>query len=158
MHGKRRQNEWHEIEYQGAKAKAPPCSDRTLQTPLPQQSSSSAREEEARWVLVEEKRKRGIAFDKLAKEMLRHLDNCNEVKVGITELHERLEVLVQICISIQQVAQQARSENGQKIQKKNHVSPAGPHGIMMRKWGPCMKCMVRWRQNMRSSGPSRGRS
>ena len=38
-----------------------------------------------------------------------------KVKVGITELQERLEVPVQIGISIQQVAQLARSENGQKI-------------------------------------------
>ena len=37
------QNEWHDIEFQGALAKAPPCPDRTLKTPLLQQSSSSAR-------------------------------------------------------------------------------------------------------------------
>ena len=47
--------------------------------------------------------------------MLRYLDNSDGVKVGITELQERLEVPVQIGISIQQVAQQARSENGQKM-------------------------------------------
>ena len=47
------------------------CPDRTLQTPLPQQSSSSAREEEGRWVLMEDRRRRGIAFEKLASEMLR---------------------------------------------------------------------------------------
>ena len=47
--------------------------------------------------------------------MLRYLDNSEKVKVGIAELQERLEVPVQIGISIQQVAQQARSENGQKI-------------------------------------------
>ena len=49
----RGQNEWHDIEFQGATAKAPPCPDRTLQAPLPQQSSSSAREEEGRLVLME---------------------------------------------------------------------------------------------------------
>ena len=38
------QNEWYDLQYQGARAKAPPCPDSTLQTPLPQQSSSSARE------------------------------------------------------------------------------------------------------------------
>ena len=38
-----------------------------------------------------------------------------KVKVCITELQERLELPVQIGISIQQVAQQARSENGQKV-------------------------------------------
>ena len=47
------QNEWHDIEHQGAVAKAPPCPERTLKTPLPQQSSSSARgEEEGHWVLM----------------------------------------------------------------------------------------------------------
>ena len=56
-----------------------------LQTPLPQQSSPSAREEEEHWELREERRRRRIAFENLAKEMLRYLDNCNEVKVGITE-------------------------------------------------------------------------
>ena len=71
---------------------APPCPERTLKTPLSQQSSSSAREE-GRWVLMEHRRRRGIAFEKLAKEMLRYLDNCEEVKVGIAELQERLEVL-----------------------------------------------------------------
>ena len=47
MHGKRVGNT-SGIEYQGAMAKALPCSDRTMKTPLPQQSSSSAREEEGR--------------------------------------------------------------------------------------------------------------
>ena len=47
--------------------------------------------------------------------MLRYLDNCNEVMVGITELQERVEVPAQIGISIQQVAQQAMNEDGQQI-------------------------------------------
>ena len=70
--------------YQGAKAKAPPCPNSTLQT------SSSAREEEYHWEVMEERRRRRIAFEYLAKGMLRYLDNCNEVKVGITELQERV--------------------------------------------------------------------
>ena len=86
------QNKWHDVEYQGDMAKAPPCPDRTLQTPLPQQSSSLAREEEYHWELREERRRRRIAFENLAKGTLRYLDYCNEVKVGITELQERLEV------------------------------------------------------------------
>ena len=36
-------NEWYDLESRGAKAKSPPCPYSTLQTPLPQQSSSSAR-------------------------------------------------------------------------------------------------------------------
>ena len=109
------QNEWHDVEYQGAMAKAPPCPDRTLQTPLPQPSSSSARGEEGRWVLMEDRRGRGTAFEKLAKGMFRYLGIVKKVKVGITELQERLDVPVQIGSSIQQVAQQARSENGQEV-------------------------------------------
>ena len=107
--GAQQQNEWHDIEHQGARAKAPPCSERTRQTPLPQQSSSSAGEEEGHWVLMEDRRRRRVAFENLAKELPRYLDNSDGVKVGITELQERLEVPVQIGISIQQVAQQARS-------------------------------------------------
>ena len=109
------QNEWYDHEYQGARAKAPPCPDSTLQTPLPQQSSSSAREEEDHWVLMEARRRRRIAFENLAKGILRYLDNCNDVKVGIAELQERVEAPVHIGISIQKVTQLARSENGQKI-------------------------------------------
>ena len=102
---------------------------------MTQQSSSSAREEEEdHGVLMEVRRRRRVAFGNLAKEMLSYLDSSDDVKVGITELQERLEVLVQIGISIQQVAQQARSENGQKIcevfgKKQNYVLPAGPRRI-----------------------------
>ena len=94
--------------------KDPPCPNSTQQTPLLQQSSS-AREEEDHWELREERRRRRIAFESLAKGMLRYLDNCNEVKVGITALQERVEAPAQIGISIQQVAQQAMNEDGQKI-------------------------------------------
>ena len=63
--------------------------------------------------------------------MLRCFDNCNEVKVGITELQERVEVPAQIGISIQKVVQQAMNEDGPKYsgrKKKNCVLPAGPDG------------------------------
>ena len=109
------QNEWYDLEYQGAKAKAPPCSSSTPLTPLPQQSSSSASEEDDHWEVMEERRRRRIAFENLAKGMLRYLDNCNEVNVGITELQERLEVPAQIGISIQHVAQQTMHEDDQQI-------------------------------------------
>ena len=105
-------NEWCDLGYQGARAKAPPCPNSTLQTPLPQQNSSS-REEEDHWEVMEERRRRRIAFENQATGMLRYLDNCNDVKVGITELQERVAVPAQIGISIQQVAQQAMNENGQ---------------------------------------------
>ena len=91
-----RGRKWYDLGYQGARAQAPPCPNSTLQTPLPQQSSSSAREGEDQWEVMGERRRRRIAFDNLAKGMLRYLDNCNEVKVGTTELQERVEVPAQI--------------------------------------------------------------
>ena len=91
-----------------------PCPNSTLRTPLPQQSSSSVREEEDHWELREERRRRRIAFENVAKSMLRCLDNWNEVKVGITELQELVEVPAHITISSRQVAQQAMNEDGQQ--------------------------------------------
>ena len=64
---------------------------------------------------MEDRRRRRVAFENLAKEMLRFFDNSDDVKVGTTKLQERLEALVQISIPIQQVAQQARNEIGQKV-------------------------------------------
>ena len=83
--------------------------------------------------MTEDRRRRGIAFEKLAKGMLRYVENREKVKVGITELQERAEVLVQIGISIQQVAQLARSEMAKRSlkyfgKKKNYVLPARPDG------------------------------
>ena len=74
-----------------------------LRRALPQQNSPSAGEEEDHWEVMEERRRRRVFFENLAKGMLRYLDNCNDVKVGITELRERVEVPLQFGISIQQV-------------------------------------------------------
>ena len=62
-------------------AKAPPCPERTLNTPLPQQSSPSARDAESQWVAMEDRRRRSTAFEKMAKR-----EDSDDVKVGITEL------------------------------------------------------------------------
>ena len=59
---------------------------------LPQQSSPASREEEGHWVAMEDRRRRSIAFEKMSKRMLRYLDNSDDVKVGLTELLERLDI------------------------------------------------------------------
>ena len=38
------QNDWQDVKYEGQMAKAPPCPERSMKTPLPQQRSSSTRE------------------------------------------------------------------------------------------------------------------
>ena len=64
------QNEWHDIEYQGEMAKAPPCPERTMKRPMPQQSSPSSRDE-GQWVAVEDKRRRRVAFEETRWDILR---------------------------------------------------------------------------------------
>ena len=101
---------------------------------LPQQSSSSAREEEDHWVLMEDRRWRSTAFENLAKEMLRYLDNSDDVKVGTSELQERLEVPVQIGIpfsrpSRREVKMAKRFSKYFGKKKKRSMLLAGPDGM-----------------------------
>ena len=78
------------FKYQGIMAKAHPCPERTLKTPLPQQSSSSAREEESQWSSMERCRRR-VAFGDAAKRMLRYLEDSEDLKVSVSELKGQLE-------------------------------------------------------------------
>ena len=57
---------------------------------------------------MEDRRRRRVAFENLAKEVLRYLDDSDDVKVGITELQERVEVPVQNGISVQQEVKMAK--------------------------------------------------
>ena len=125
------QDEWHDTEYQGVMAKAPPCPERILKTPLPQQSSPSSRDEEGQWISVEHRRRRRVAFEEAAKRLLRYLFNSDDVKVGITELQEQLEIFKEAGISIKQVAQQAMNDNGQQcfkmFRQRLLVGPGATH-------------------------------
>ena len=53
----------------------------------------------------------------MAKKMLKYLEDSDDVKVGITELQEQVEISEKVGISIRQVAQQAMNENGQHFSK-----------------------------------------
>ena len=121
------------FKYQVVKAKAPPCPERTLKTPMPQQSSPSSRDEESQWVTVEDRRRRRLAFEETARGMLRYLEDSEDLKVSVTELQEQLGMSEEAGISIKQVTQQARNENGRFFscsgrEKKRYALPAGPHG------------------------------
>ena len=81
------QHEWHDIKYQGVMAKALPCPERTLKTPMPQRSSPSSRDEdeEGQWVAVEDRRRRRVAFEETAGW------GCTEILgMSVTELQEQL--------------------------------------------------------------------
>ena len=96
-------------------SKAPPCPERTLKTPLPHQSSPSFRDEEGQWISVQDRCRRRVSFEETAQGMLRYLENSEDLKVGVTELQEQLEILEEAGVSIRQIALQARNENGQNI-------------------------------------------
>ena len=67
---------------------------------------------------MEDRRRRDVAFENLAKEMLRYLENSKDVKVCITELQEQLGGTCTNWYTLQQVAQLARNEMkkmGQKV-------------------------------------------
>ena len=89
--------------------------ERTLKTPLPQQSLPSSRGEESQGVAVEDGRRRRVAFEETARCILRFLEDTVDLKVSVAELQEQLGISEEAGISIKQVAQQARNENGQRF-------------------------------------------
>ena len=101
------------FKYQGVMVKAPPCPERTLKTPMPQQSSPSSRDEESQWVTVEDRRRRRVAFEETARGMLRYLEDSEDLKVSVMELQEQQGMSDEAGISVKQGTQQARNENGQ---------------------------------------------
>ena len=108
-------------------AKAPPCPERTLKTPLPQRSSSSSRDEEGQWISVEDRRRRRVAF---------------EEKVGVTELQEQLGRSEETGLSIRQVAQQARNENGYKIFEMFRQGEEEVCIVSLARWNAQLKGLV----------------
>ena len=66
--------------------------------------------------------------------MMKYLEDIDDVKVGITELQERLERNEKVGVCIRQVAQQAMNDNGQHFskfsgkEKKSYVLPVWPGG------------------------------
>ena len=63
-------------------AKVPPCPEKTLKTLLPQQSSTSSRDGKDQWISVEHRRRRRVAFDEVAKRMLRYPEDSEDLKVA----------------------------------------------------------------------------
>ena len=78
---------------------------------MPQQSWPSSRDEESQWVAVEGRRRRRVAFEETARDILRNLENTED----LTELQDQLGMSEEASISVKQVTQQARNENGQNF-------------------------------------------
>ena len=64
---------------------------------------------------MEDRRRRRVAFEETAKDILRYLKDNGDLKVSVTKLQEKLGISEDAGVSIKQVAQQARNENGRKI-------------------------------------------
>ena len=54
-----------------------------------------------------------VAFEEISRDLPRYLENSEDLKVSVTELPEQLGMSEEAGISIEQVTQQARNENGQ---------------------------------------------
>ena len=85
-------------------AKAPPCPERTLKRRCRSKVSPLSSDEEGRWVSMEDRRRRRAVFEKTAKRMLKYIEDSDDVKVGVTELHEQFEMSEEAGIPIKQVA------------------------------------------------------
>ena len=64
---------------------------------------------------MEDRRRRRVAFEETGQGLLRYLEDSGDLKVSVTELQEKLGISEEADVSIKQVVQQARNENGQKI-------------------------------------------
>ena len=81
---------------------------------------------------MEDRRRRRVAVEETATDVLRFLENSEDLNVSVTELQEQLG-MSEAGISIKEVTQQARNENGQFFkcsgkEKKRYALPAGPDG------------------------------
>ena len=88
---------------------------------------------------MEDRRRRRVAFEKTAKRMLKYLEDSDDVKVGVTELQEQLEISEEAGTSIRQIAWQAMNENGQTIFE-----------IFSKEMkGACIASLARWKAQLK---------
>ena len=79
-------------------------------------------DEESQCISVEDRRRRRVAFEKTAKRMLRDSEDSDDVKVGVTELQEQLEI-----------SEEAGTPSG-KLPSRQFASLA--------RWNAQLKCLV----------------
>ena len=79
----------------------------------------------------EDKRKRFAAFEEAAKEMLKYLEDSEELKVGLSELKEQLET-----------PEQARKEGGQKLSEIFRQGENEVYIASMARWDTQSKGLV----------------
>ena len=100
---------------------------------------------------MDDKRRRSIAFEKLAKRMLKYPENSDDVKVVVTELQEHMEISEDVGISIRQVAQQAMKENGQKIFENFRQGEEEVYIASLARWNAQLKGLVELERRCRNT-------
>ena len=132
-------NDWQEMKHEGIMAKAPPCPERRMRTLLPQETSSSTREEESQWSSMEDRCRRRVAFEDAAKRMLRYLEDSEDLKVSISELEGQPETPEKEGLSIMQIVQQARNEKGQQLFETFRQGKDEVHIASLARWDTQLK-------------------
>ena len=82
---------------------------------------------------MEDWRRRRVAFEEAAKRMLRYLEDSEDLKVGVTELKEQLEMSEEAGVSIRHPSRQGmrmakRLKKYSGKEKKRYVLPVWPDG------------------------------
>ena len=91
----------------------------------------------------EDKRKWCAAYEDAAKNMVKYLQDNEDVNVGLSELKEQLETLEEACISIMQIAKQARNERGQKFFQIFRQEETEVHIARLTRWDTQLNGLVK---------------
>ena len=94
---------------------------------------------------MEDKRKRCVALEDAANRMRKHLEDSEDLKVGLSDLKEQLQTPEEAGFSFMQIAKQARNERGQKLfqvfrQEENEVCIAN-----LARWDTQLKDWWSWK-------------
>ena len=80
--------------------------------------------------------------EEAARNLLRHLGNSEDLKASVTEMREQLGMSEEAGISIKEVTQQSRNENGQHIVE---IFRQGEEEVWIASW-------ARWNAQLARSG------
>ena len=90
----------------------------------------------------EDKRKWRTAYENAAREMLKYLEDNEDVKVDLGELKEQLETPEEAGISIMQIAKQTRNERCPKLFQIFRQGENEVYIVSVARWGTQLKGLV----------------
>ena len=126
----RSQSDLKDMNYEGTTVKAPPCPERRMRTPLPQQSSSSTREEESQCSAQERT---------ASARMEQYVNNSECIQLDIDEVEEYSLGPEYADIDVKQISRKATREDRNifevfKVEEKGQLLVASKW-----RWDDCQR-------------------